>query len=282
MSAAVFEEAASLPPAAVGTAAEETVPVPWLTFAADDGVDDIDDDLAQLITLPEAKPASAPAAAGRTAPSSGNLDAAATAMKRVASADSAFSSGDALIGSVPAAVLGTPAGATAALGGQKSATAIKPKGKLIKIKTTKGPTSTAAGTKNINSKASKPTKYPASRASNKLSTAAAAAGLGTAKSGVQKKSNTSKASKAKPPVPAAPKAAVTQQQQACEDACLSILDELHSGLSDTCFGASSDDMGIDSFEYLGGLLQEASGEDAWDGLLAGAGDDMELCSALQA
>jgi hypothetical protein len=252
--------------------------VPWLAFAADDGVDDIDDDLAQLISLPVAKPASNTLAAG-------GVVAASAAMQRVTSVDSALSSGDVVGGSAAAAVAGTPVRATVSLGGHRSPAATKPKGKLIKIKTTKG-AATAAPSKASHSR---PVKYGNNK--HMKPSAAAAVGLGTAKSGVQKKAgnnmSSSRLSKGQPRAPVTPastKGAAAHQQQACKDPCLSILDELQSGLSDTCFGAScGDDMAIDSFEYLGGLLQEASDEDAWDGLLAGADDDgMEFCSALQA
>lgn len=318
VSAAVFEEAASLPPAATGAAAAgDAVPLPWLSFAADDGVDDIDRDLAQIITLPEAYGTST-AAAAAARPSkraaAGAADRGLRAMKRVRSISSAVSTGDALGVSAAATSPGTSGGATASPGAQLAAT--RPRSKLIKIKTTRGLASTAgtaaaavAAAARGSSKA-KLAKNHAGRGGNSKSCSqvkrntAAAAGLGAAKAGAQKKSSNLNSasnlnkSQAKASAAAAAKAkkstspsklSAKSQQLGVEvvEPCLGILDELQSSLSDTCFGVdnNNEDMAIDSFEYLGALLQEPSPEDAWDGLLTtaavGTADDVALCAELQ-
>jgi hypothetical protein len=85
------------------------------------------------------------------------------------------------------------------------------------------------------------------------------------------------------PMPAPPAAASPKTTAAAADEpTLSLLGDLDSGLSDTCFGSSGDDMAIDSFAYLDELLLQESSEDAWEGLLGGSAtaEEMELCSSL--
>ncbi|WIA41824.1 hypothetical protein OEZ86_009154 [Tetradesmus obliquus] len=175
--------AAAAPAAAAGGECDAAPEVPWLAFAADDKGDDLDADLAQLITLPGELPKhkSSSSLAGK---------APAPRIKRVSSVCSAYSS------------------------------------------------------------------------AGKAAAAAAAAAVNS-------------------PVKAV-KAAAPASPAAADEPALSLLGDLDSGLSDTCFGSSGDDMAIDSFAYLDELLMQESSEDAWEGLLGGSAtaEELELCSSL--
>jgi hypothetical protein len=180
------------PPAATAAGVDcDAAPVPWLAFAADDKGDDLDADLAQLITLPgemlkynsssksSSSPASATAAGKPKLPS----------IKRVNSTSSAYSSGEALAGA--ASLLGS---AAAAAGSKAGSTKQQPK--VLRIRTIKGASGKPAAGSKAGSSAGKAPAGPSCKSSISNSKPgstsisqqkAAVAGLGPAKAGVQKK-----------------------------------------------------------------------------------------------
>lgn len=257
ISAAVFEEAASLP-VAPASAPVEDVPVPWLTFAADDGIDDIDKDLVQLISLPNAA-----ATGANGTPAVGN-----SSLKHNASS-----------GSVLTSASGATGGATASPAGQ-AVPATKPKSKLIRIKTTKAPAG-ASPAVHGNSTGKPPVKGSSSKSSNKNSNRKKSPAV--VKAGVLKKCSSSSMTKAATSAKLASSMLDTSATQLAgvpsEEPSLSILCDFESGLSDACVG-HGEDVGNDSLADLSNLLEEPSDADAWDSLVAGA-TDMELCSTLQ-
>lgn len=259
--AAAFNKAATAPPAGAACA-PDAAPVPWLSFATDDKQDDLDADLAQLITLPvdlsNGSPIGSPAAAARRS----------VQLKRVSSTGSAYSCGEVIAGAAVAGLTGRPAAAVPVPDGKPAAVAKGSKPKVLRIRSIKGCSSApkpASGAKsNARAPAGPARKSGSSKAGNSPQNAAAAAtGLGPAKAGVQKKSGNggNSSSKAKSKAAGQPTATVEEMKQqqlekqlpaASDD--LSLLGDLESGLSDTCFGGA-DDMGIDSLDYLGDLLQ---------------------------
>ncbi|KAF6250344.1 hypothetical protein COO60DRAFT_1647331 [Scenedesmus sp. NREL 46B-D3] len=243
-------------------------------------------------------------------------------MKRVSSTSSAYSSGEALAGPAAASLMGSsgsPAAGSRA-GGSSGSKGGQQQPKVLRIRTIKGAAG-SAGKVATGSKAGSTGKAPAGPSCKSSSSSkpgsgtsgqqkAAAAGLGPVKAGVQKKAaaGSTNSSKCKPsadvaplkkqqpaaasqmkalsavkaaPVPASPPLAAAA---AADELALSFLGDLDSGLSDTGFGSSGDDMAIDSFAYLDELLLQESSEDAWEGLLGGAAnsEEMELCSSLAA
>jgi hypothetical protein len=325
------------PPAAATAGDCDAAPVPWLAFAADDKGDDLDADLAQLITLPGDIPKQNSSSKSSSSPASKPK---LPSIKRVNSTSSAYSSGEALAGAAAAPLIGSSAAAGSKAGSISSSTKQQPK--VLRIRSIKGAPGSAgkpaAGSKVVSSTGKAPAgpscksstnSKPGSTSINQQK--AAATGLGPAKAGVQKKvvaaggnssskvklANTAAAPAHKQqvklplrstqqkatlaPAAAAPKAAVPagspvkaasmpappaaaspKTTAAADESTLSLLGDLDSGLSDTCFGSSGDDMAIDSFAYLDELLLQESSEDAWEGLLGGSAtaEEMELCSSL--
>eukprot|EP00775_Hariotina_reticulata_P013605 gene13605-13730_t len=156
------------------TTLPEAATLPWLSLGADGCDDDLDDDLAQLISLPEELSASG--AEAEAASASGpvcSLKKGALTLKRVSSTGSAQSSGDVLATAVAKA-----AGATS-----PGTQALKPKKLRIQLKK-----SSASG-----SPADKPAKLPVSKS----------AGVSKTRSAVSK----SKAPQAKSGNPAAARGA---------------------------------------------------------------------------
>uniref|UniRef100_A0A383V2F5 Uncharacterized protein n=1 Tax=Tetradesmus obliquus TaxID=3088 RepID=A0A383V2F5_TETOB len=316
--------AAAAPAAAAGGECDAAPEVPWLAFAADDKGDDLDADLAQLITLPGELPKHK---------SSSSLAGTALAprIKRVSSVCSAYSSGEALAGAAASALISSSS---------KASQPQQPK--VLRIRSIKGAPGSAVKPA-AGSKAGSTGRAPAGPSCKGGSSSsgqqkAAAAGLGPAQAGVLKKvavGSSNHSSKAKPSAaaspakkqqqlpasqakspqrsqhkPAAPavvaaapaagkaaaaaaaaavnspvkavKAAAPASPAAADEPALSLLGDLDSGLSDTCFGSSGDDMAIDSFAYLDELLMQESSEDAWEGLLGGSAtaEELELCSSL--
>jgi hypothetical protein len=325
--------AMAAPPAAAPAAPDcDAAPVPWLAFAADDKSDDLDADLAQLITLPGDMPKHNSSSKSSSSPSGKPQ---LPTIKRVNSTSSAYSSGEALAGAAAAPLMSSSAAAGSKAG---SVSSTKQPPKVLRIRSIKGAPGSAgkpvAGRTAVSSAGKAPAgpscksstnSKPSSTSNNQQK--AAAAGLGPAKAGVQKKApaganNSSKvklnsaaaatahkqqvklplrstqqkaaapkavaapaaspvmaASAPAPPPAASPK---TAPPTAVDESALSLLGDLDSGLSDTCFGSSGDDMAIDSFAYLDELLLQESSEDAWEGLLGGSAtaEEMELCSSL--
>lgn len=317
-----LHSAAAAPAAAAGGECDAAPEVPWLAFAADDKGDDLDADLAQLITLPGELPkhknSSSSSLAGK---------APAPRIKRVSSVCSAYSSGEALAGA-----------AASALTSSSSKAGQPQQPKVLRIRSIKGAPGSAVKPA-AGSKAGSTGRAPAGPSCKGGSNSsghqkAAAAGLGPAQAGVQKKvaaASSNHSSKAKPSAAASPakklqqlpasqakspqrsqhkpaspavvaaapaagkvaaaavnspvkavKAAAPASPAAADEPALSLLGDLDSGLSDTCFGSSGDDMAIDSFAYLDELLMQESSEDAWEGLLGGSAtaEELELCSSL--
>jgi hypothetical protein len=222
------------------TIQHEVGPLPWLSLAVDDCGDDLDDDLAQLISLPEEL--STPGAKAEAASAAGpvcSLKQGLLALKRVSSTGSAHSSGDVMLDEVAVKAAGAA-----------SQSAQGPKTKKVRIQLKKGSTG--------GSTASKPGQLPVIKGAGVTKTKAPLSKSRAAQS-------TAKAATAvDPATPAAPAFTTGGGIMGGGFSSLSLL-------SDSCFdsGGSCDALSPSDFDSA-----MEGGDGGWDCLLPGSEFDL--------